>query len=212
MPKTPLETVVENWGRRIGQAQTAGIPVSAYRELGKRDIENVMKGGTPLPELQANLGIASAAMGRPIIPTPKERSGPGQILGNVAGDIGGIVRGFIPGLVRYVHHLPSEATTSIQALIGNEAARQKIGWEQHGPSAFGPAARNVARLPLFQVLPVVHTLGGLTSSEGRKELERHPVGTLLDVLPAASEISKVATLGRGQRLRRSKRAMLSAGH
>lgn len=202
---SPLETVVRNWGQRAAQAQAAGIPTSAYKALGKQDIQNVIKGGTPLPNLQANLAIASAAMGHPIINVPRRKTGPLAVLGNIPSDISGIVRGFVPGMARFAFNvakpsryggLPSGVTDSIRVIIDRDYA-EKRGFElDKSRDPVGQILRNAARMPLSPLVPGIHTAAALTTGQGRAELQRHPVGTTLDVLPAAVVASEAATAGR----------------
>lgn len=193
MANSPLQTVLANWQARAAQATAQGLPKSSWQPLAAHDIHNVMAGGAPMPSGEIKVALLSQALKTPVIKDPVAKTGWQNIPGNVASDVGGIITGFIPGLARYLYHLPSETTNTVRAFTDPQYAQQQ-GYEQSSmsPSGLAAAARNVAKLPLAGALPIVHTLANLTTSEGRKEIERHPVGTALDVLPVAMDAGKVA--------------------
>lgn len=185
MPSYPLNDAVSKWNRVAAKANQVGIHVNTFKKLGEDDIKRVASGRQGMSEQEAELAVLAAA-GHPIINQPKRGTGPLQIPGNIAPDIGQIVRTILnpialgKAIVHEVTDLPKVRFTT----------------EVHSP---GQAARNLAEAPGFRLVPGVHTLGGLTTSEGRKELERRPASTLIDVLPIVGAGTKIVGASRAIR-------------
>lgn len=115
MARSPLEDTAVRWGQRFQQAQAAGIDVNKIRPIAQYDIQRVMRGGTGLNNMQANLAILAGGVGKSLVGDPqKKTSSPLDILGNIPSDIGHIVMGFVPGMVRAAVHLPSEISQAAQ--------------------------------------------------------------------------------------------------
>jgi hypothetical protein len=192
MADSPIESTINKWRERATQAQGLGIPLSSYQELAKRDVQNVRQGGVGMTDTEFALGVL-AGQGRPVVQV--ERGTRAQdVPGNVPKDIEDIVRGFIPGAIKYVTKLPGE----IASLFTDEDRGERLGFEDSDLSLSGlaAAARNVAKDPIFSILPGVFALSQATTEEGRQELAKHPVMTLLDVLPFAGAVGKGATAGK----------------
>lgn len=207
---TPLESVLNSWKTRDAEAQALGIDRSAYSELAKRDVKNVMGGGSALPASEVNIALLSNAIQKPIVQTPERGTGPKDTIGNIPKDIEDIVRGFIPGMARWAYNLPGNIAASYINPAGSTAkGRAELGYESSGGVA--GAIRNAGKDPLLSLVPGVFTAGKLTTPEGRKELQQRPVTTALDILPFASKAGKVATAGKVAE-KGSATAALQRGH
>lgn len=187
--RSPIEQVVQGWTKRAQQAQKAGIPFSTVKQIAKPDIQKVLAGGSGMSNLQANLAIASATKGGAIVAPPKRGTGFFDIIGNIPSDFGDVIHGLVPwnlakGLYnegQAIRHAVDTGETSI-----------KTGEIRN----IGDAIRQISEVPGIRLVPGVHTLGGLTTSEGRKELERHPLMTAIDVGIPAGKATKLALAGK----------------
>lgn len=186
---SPLESTLNAWKQRDAEAQQLGIDRSQYQELAKRDVKNVMSGGTAMPSSEVNIALLSGATGTPIVQTPQRGTGPKDIIGNIPKDTEDILRGFIPGTARWLWRLPQEIGHTY--ILGKESPGQ-----EPLSGDLGALARNASRDPLLSMIPGVFTASRLTTSEGRKELQQRPVTTFLDVLPFVSKLGKMATAGK----------------
>ena len=140
-----------------------------------------------LDAIRASAGLS------PIKDPQKSTSGPLDILGNIPSDIGSIVTGFIPGTVKYAASLPTQLGDLWTYYTGTEQQQAKIA-QQYGMKQgsdiqdIGDLLTGISHFPVFgPLIPGVHTAALATTSTGRKELEQHPVGTLLDVGAALAE-------------------------
>lgn len=208
MATTPLESVLNSWKTRDAEAQALGIDRSAYGELAKRDVKNVMGGGSPLPASEVNIALLSSAIDRPIVQTPERGTGPKDTIGNIPKDIEDIVRGFIPGMARWAWNLPKTIGQSV--IAGGKGPETE---ETKGVLDIGANLRNMAKDPLVQLLPGVYSAAAATTPEGRRELQQRPVTTFLDVLPFASKLGKVASgAGKVEAATGSARQAFQQGH
>lgn len=182
MASYPLNDAVNKWNRVAAKANQVGIHVDTFKKLGDDDIKRVASGRQGMSEQEAELAVLAAA-GHPLINQPHRATGPLQIPGNVAPDVGDIVRTILNPIAlgkAIIHEV-------------KEIPKVRFTTEWHSPSQ---AARNLAESPGFRLIPGTHTLGGLTTSEGRKELERRPASTFIDILPLIGASAKVAGAGR----------------
>lgn len=155
-----------------------------------------MRGGSPLSNQDVNIALLSSAIDRPIISTPKRGTGPLNTIGNIPKDVQDVARGFLPGLAKFVWRFPSEVKHSyLSPESHTEEGMRAMGYEDTANGGLGAVLRNAQRDPFGSLIPGNYTLANLTTSEGRKELQRHPIMTLLDILPAASKAGELATRG-----------------
>lgn len=196
-------TFYKNWQTRVTSARQMGLPPSAYAELLRRDYVNVQQGGTPLNNSEARDALLSQLLGHSVVGDPS-RSTSGTVSpistpSNFLKDVGNIIWHLPGGLAHLVAHAPSEITDTVKSLTGDPAAQKKLGWEPHHGSTLSilaEAMRNVAKTPLPALLPGVADAAALTTSAGRKQLERHPAGALVDVLPLVGKLGEAGALGR----------------
>lgn len=98
---------------------------------------------------------------------------------------------------------PSEATVTekgdaLAKAMGYESAqdmRDKDPAFQDDNFSLSDLANTASRAPIARLIPGSYVAGNIGSSEGRKELQRHPVQTTLDVLPLASKAGRLAVAG-----------------
>jgi hypothetical protein len=167
----------------------------------QKDLMSVNQGHSPMADAEVLDAIRASAGLSPIKDPQKSTSGPLDILGNIPSDIGSIVTGFIPGTVKYAASLPTQLGDLWTYYTGTEQQQAKIA-QQYGMKQgsdiqdIGDLLTGISHFPVFgPLIPGVHTAALATTSTGRKELEQHPVGTLLDVGAALAEGGKLAGIG-----------------
>jgi hypothetical protein len=215
MAQGDLQAAEIKWRARANASRQRGIPDSAWAGIAKQDLANVAQGHTAMADSLVNDAILGAMRQSPVQNPQPSHSSPLDIFGNIGSDVRDIVTGFIPGTVGYVASLPQQMGdfVDLTGLEGQDAqthAQQKYGMETSG----GPAAfiRDMARTPVFATwIPGLHTAAELTSDQGRQQLEEHPIGTALDVLPVAAEGGKLATAGLSEGEQFSVREALQQG-
>src|SRR6516165_4071069 len=196
MASSNEQTAQRRWQQRIASVRSKGISDSVWHGLYQQDMANVQQGKTPMSDADA-VDAMRAAMGKSPLQDPHKGTSPLDVVGNIASDVKDIVTGFPGGIAS----LPGQAQDLWTYWTGSQAQQDAIakqyGLKQGGDiQDVGDLLTSMGRLPfLGSLIPGVHTLGALTTSSGRKTLEEHPVGTLLDVLPFFSEAGKLATLG-----------------
>ena len=196
MASSNEQTAQRRWQQRIASVRSKGISDSVWHGLYQQDMANVQQGKTPMSDADA-VDAMRAAMGKSPLQDPHKGTSPLDVIGNIASDVKDIVTGFPGGIAS----LPGQAQDLWTYWTGSQAQQDAIakqyGLKQGGDiQDVGDLLTSMGRLPfLGSFIPGVHTLGALTTSSGRKTLEEHPVGTLLDVLPFFSEAGKLATLG-----------------
>ena len=199
MAQGDLQAAEIKWRARANASRQRGIPDSAWAGIAKQDLANVAAGHTAMDDSVVNDAILGAMHQSPVTNPQPSHSSPLDIFGNIGSDVRDIVTGFIPGTVGYIASLPEQMGDfyDLTGLEGQDAkthAQQKYGMETSGGA--GAFIRDMARTPVFASwLPGLHTSAELTSSQGRQQLEEHPIGTALDVLPVATEGGKLATAG-----------------
>lgn len=202
----PSVKVRQDWaGPRRAEARALNIPEPAITQIANYDIAKVDAGSQPLAPDAAISALLAAAGRAPITPKDSGNVPLTSIPGHAVSDLGNILWHFPRAVAQTVYHLPSELRTvgDLMGLGGGQAeaqARQKVGWENYDPnkgvgSNVAAFLRDLGRTPLVNLAPGVSDVGQLTTSEGRKALERHPVGAALDVLPLAQEAGKLAVAG-----------------
>lgn len=184
--QSPLAAVVAGWSKRANAAQQVGVPFDLVKQIAKPDIQRVMRGGTGMTNTQANLALASATRNQAIIQPPKRKTGPLNIIGNIPSDFGDVIHGLLPwNIVKAGYREGQQAVKEFQT-------KETPFHDLHNP---GDVIRAVSEQPIVRFIPGIHTLGGLTTSEGRKELERHPLMTAIDVGIPAGKFAKLGTAG-----------------
>lgn len=196
MAKNDLQSAKQNWAQRIDQARAAGLPDSAFTGLMQRDLTAVNQGKTPMQNKEV-IDAMRASAGLSPIKDPSSGHGPLDVLGNISSDIRGIVTGFPGGVVNYVTTLPEQMANLKDLVQQDPQTIHELGMESGSSlSDIGGLLRNMTKVPVLSPLvPGVHTAGALTTEEGRKELESHPVSALIDVGAAASLAGKLGALG-----------------
>lgn len=210
MAKPPLEAAQQKWQQRISILNAAGIPSAKYQQLMERDLQSVQQGGTAMSGDEVKTAILAAAGNQSLIGNPQPSSGLGAILKNIPKDTGNVITGFIPGLVNFIHHLPSETVDTAEAIGAGfgltsqseqDRLQKKYGLETNPPRAPGIGnelsqvasnLRNVARLPLANLVPGFGDIADLTTATGRRNLTQHPVNTVLNALPLVQGLGEVA--------------------
>lgn len=187
MAKSPLESAIATWNKRHAYLASKGIPTSAYKELAHKDINRIKStGGTVLSGPEASVAIKAAVTGKPQL-EKKRDTGVMGVLKNFPTDIGDIIWNLPAGLARFAGAQVTskgEVPEFVQTLTSPEH-RAEMGMEGSEGGIFG-LLRNLQRAPITRLIPGTHTLGSLTTSEGRKELQRHPAVAALDVLSVAA--------------------------
>lgn len=196
MARNELQIAAQNWGNRVALLRRFGVEDSVWKKLAEKDIDNVLRGHSPMSNAEVNDAFATAR-GNAQIKDPEEGSSLFDIPGNIASDIGGIVTNFVPGVAGYVTSLPEQAVDFVKLAQQDPETQRKYGMEVGGEGGIGGFIRNAARTPVFgPLVPGLHTLASTTTEEGRTEIAQHPVSTAIDVMYAAGEAGKLATKGR----------------
>jgi hypothetical protein len=158
------------WQRWLPALRERQIPEPAIRVLVDYDWDRARRGQMPLSAEETAAGLA-AALGH--VPTPEPERPVGDILGNVVGDVRQVAAGLLQAVPRPGH----------PGILGEIAAFRQA------PRAVGEALRRgdvaaLAEAPGVRLLPGSFLVSALARG-GPSELARHPVLTLLDVLPFA---------------------------
>ena len=148
------------------------LPPDLAHGLVRFDYNRALNGQSPLSEEQTNQVIQSYLTGKPVNPEPK-----GNILTNSLRDIRDIGLS-IPKLPQSLYHEAQDV------LAG------KLGQAPEGTSGIA----GVLQSPGIRLIPGAYTAANLLSGNFG-EIERHPVFTLLDVLPAAEKAGLTGALG-----------------
>ncbi len=180
MAVDPIVKLQSTWKIRMAHATAAGVNPEHVRQIATQDYNSVKAGGKAMTRDAAWASLQALQSGG-ANPLAKQR--PTGIVGtveNVVPDLASTLWNFPKGVVEAVHHAPSEATRALDELL---KLPSQVGTE--GP---GGALRDVAASrSLLSMIPGVNTAAGLTTAKGRKGLQQHPIGTLLDVVPYVSE-------------------------
>lgn len=141
------------------------------------DSQRVRNGQAPLGEAETRSALEAARTQTQTTPEPKRGIGPLDVLKNAVQDVGNIVSS--------IPRIPS-------ALIHEGEQLGQIGGAlQQGPN---PVA-GLLRAPGIRLLPGAYTAGNIAAGEPG-EIFRHPVQTLLDVLPGAEAVAKLSPVAR----------------
>lgn len=196
MARSPYQTTLGAWQKRVQQVRSRNLPDSLWKELAQKDISNVLQGHTPMSDAEVSAAFMAGA-GNPLIKDPQAGSSLVDIPGNIASDVQGLVTDFIPGVAGYVTSLPEQLHDFVKLAQNDPATQQKYGMEVGGEGGIGGFVRNMSRTPVFgPLIPGLHTAAATTTPEGRTTLAQHPASTFVDVLPVASEAGKLATAGK----------------
>lgn len=153
-----------------------------------------------MADAEVNDAIRSAVGASPIV-DPQKGTSPLDIIGNIPSDIKNIVIGFPSGVLNYAETLPGAMsdflhmnTPAMQAKYHMETG-DKISALWQDPAGL---LRDLSREPVFgQLVPGLQTAAALTTSQGRKSLEQHPVSTAIDVGSALAAAGKLGVFGKG---------------
>lgn len=169
-PSDPLDQASRAWVQRLSQIQAAGIDPKPAAAVARYDMQRVAQGGTPRSDLEVLNEVRQAYTGQSVI-----NKAPGHgildIPGNVGRDLESMVQGFLPGL----------AHTAVAAVSPKE-------WGNLGQAVADLSPREISQTKLGALIPGMWTLGSSTS-----EKMQHPLMSVIDILPYASEAAKLAT-------------------
>lgn len=182
MARSPLENVQIKWQQRNSELAAQGIDPKQFSQIQQQDINRVKQGGTAMSNVEARVMVQSVLSGgRAPFVQPKRPTGILGTIENIAPDVGDIVTG--------LWKIPGSIYKDLQR-IGTDPGIVAKPFTMHGD--LGARLRQAAQTPAIDLIPGLHDVAGLTTSEGRKELQRHPVGTVVDVVPLAKGVSEAA--------------------
>lgn len=206
--KPALTTAINNWTQRANFYAGLGIAPDKYYQIAQQDLNNVATtGAAPMSTAAVNAAMAAQYTGRSLIqPTTTPTIHRGlfgdvlHVVTSVPSDVKNLVTGFLPGLAHFAAHFPSEAVGAFE-LIKNADNAQWMTDHGYEPSNQGSlfhqmaaSFRDIAKQPIFGLIPGVGDVANLTSASGRAYLSSHPVSAALDVAPAGK------ILGAGSRV------------
>lgn len=191
-----LQQVVAKWKSRAAQLKASGFDPAKIEPLYQQDYAKVAAGGAPMTLDAAQASVDAAYRGTGPV-TKGRTTGPMGVVRNIPTDLGSILWNAPRGLFDLVHHFPSEVRDvgrylGLEGAQGRHQVQMRYGLEvPHGDllSHLGVDLRDLARLPLTSLIPGVWAAGMATSASGRRQLQQHPVGTFLDVLPAVGGVT-----------------------
>lgn len=202
MASNNYQIAIRNWSRIGNFARQAGVPESAWRELAKRDVDNVLQGRTPMAYNEAVDAVRAAIKQQPVV--EKQQTGGGILdeLGNAVSDIASVPANFMRGAVDYATSLPQQLSDLPGFITGDPQVRAKYGLESGDASdplgSIASLIRNASKVPVLSpLIPGLHTAAQLTSESGRKEIAAHPGYAALDVIAAASAAGHAGLFGEG---------------
>lgn len=223
---TPVDDLFGRWNKRSALLRSQGVSPDKYVPIFKQDYQNVLKGGQPLSDTEAQFHFRRAYTGESILGDPERRTGVRGVIENIPKDIGEIAGGLtkLPGALAkeakdtaiFAAHSAGPAGGLLGDKLGIEffsrakqanALAQAMGYKDaedmrandpnlQGDISTGDIFRTFTKAPFIRLAPGSYTAGSLTSPEGRKDLQQHPVQVLLDLLPFAGKAGKVATAGK----------------
>lgn len=164
------------------QLASAGLPPGVANALISFDADRARRGQSPLTDAQTTRVLQSAVGGMDSAPATPPREAPWYNLPvNAYHDVAGIAAS-IPRLPLSLYHELQQLPALPDAI-------------SHALSAGNPLAvvHELSQAPGLRLIPGAFTVGNLASGD-IGAIARHPVSTLLDVLPAAHE------LGLGEKL------------
>lgn len=142
------------------------------------DLSRLKHGQNPLSEAEFINAYHSLAKGVPLTaPKPSGGGGIGGFLNNIKNDVAGLVSGMNP--VNLVPTIANEAGATLDLALHPG----KYGAQVH-------SLEDVLGLPGIRDVPGVYTARNVVGGHWQNIYE-HPVSTTLDVLPAASEATKL---------------------
>ena len=160
----------------IGPPSLRRIPAADIRTVYEMDKRRVSAGQRPYTRPETARMLASAAAGRPLVEPPDESLNPLQ---TIPRDLGQIAQGIL--------HLPAAA---YHALTNLDESAQAIG---EGIATGNP--KRVLEAPLAAFIPGAYVAGNVLAGDF-EELARHPVMSVLDVLPVASKAAEFTPAGK----------------
>lgn len=158
------------------------LPPELTDSLVTLDSERVARGTPPLTDQQTAKALKSALDQEPFTPPAERGFGPRSLPGNVLNDLGTLVRSIprIPqAIVEEIRDIPN---------LGDSMAKARAEGDNQLAAFF--------QAPGVRMLPGAYVAGEVArGTEGLKELGRHPLFTVLDVLPVANKLAEGTRVG-----------------
>lgn len=175
MAKAPITDVVAKWNQRFSELSSQGVDTQPFQTIAQKDINRVAQGGTAMSNQEARaVAMSILSGGQKPYQMPQRPTGIIGTISNIPGDITDITKG--------LWHMPGNLIKDIAKGVTHP---DLLGKPLEGGS-LTKDLRIAAQTPLLDLIPGLHTAASLTTSTGRKELQRHPVGTLIDLMPYIS--------------------------
>lgn len=166
---------LERIGVKYGPLASAGVPGNVLGPLARLDWRRIQAGQQPYSATQTMAMLVGALRGRT---TPSPEKG---FWGRIGEDVRGLTSGILQlpfTLAREVKELPTAPARVAEA---RAAGQNQIA--------------ALAQAPGLRMLPGAFTVGSIASGHP-EELARHPIYTILDVLPYASRAARLTAPGR----------------
>lgn len=183
-----LQSEALKWQRRINMIQGAGLNPAPIQELARTDLTRLVQGGAPLGETEITSMVYGAYTGKSATaPSITGQNGsdnnPFHWIGNAVKDITTDVRSFPEGIVHEV------------ADIFNPHKWSQIPTDLANVASDFPNISKAAKD--FGLTPIIGPLvpGTFALSAGWSGFTKHPLNFLLDILPYADNVGKLATMG-----------------
>lgn len=171
--------------KRLGASvQTLAPDVKA--SLLNIDYQRVQRGQAPLTDKETLGAIATAISNRQATPQPEDHS-----FLHAVKNLPGAAVGDAATILKSLPHMPAAIVGEVQDLPNFAKRLDEAQQRTHNPIS------TLAEAPGIRMLPGAFTVSNLAQGpDGIRTLLEHPVMTGLDVLPYASELSKLTTVGR----------------
>lgn len=107
MANTAVDDLFGRWNKRTATLNSQGVSPTTYKPIFQQDYQNVLKGGTPLSDQEAQIQFRRAYTGESVVGDPKPRTGKSGWFGlkNIPSDI----RTIAGGLTKLPQFLAREA-------------------------------------------------------------------------------------------------------
>ena len=202
--KDDLQLASQNWQKRIDWANQNGLPASSYQTLMDRDYSQIVQlGSSPMDDKTARDAMLATVHASPIkAPAPISHDFWGT-LGNIPSDLQNYMSSIPAGLYNFATTLPQKVADLKDIAEQDPETIKQYGLETSPGQPLGHtddlagALRNAAKLPLLGLIPGLQTAASFTTDTGRKQLEEHPVSTLLDIGAAVSGVGSEGVFGTG---------------
>lgn len=198
------------WSKRASYLTQSGVKPDDFLPLAYQDYQQVKKGNQPIDDLEAARQVINRLSGKSVSGEKKRPTGFLNTIKNIPKSAGDIFTSlltpkFYTGLANEavetakfaskgglgtVGILRAGTAKSVPELISKQTGETVDEVKERGSNPISQIAGTAG----IRLLPGAYVAGNLTTSEGRKELQRNPTIAALDVLPYVGKAGRAVAL------------------